>query len=176
LPPSSPYRWRFLGGASLSAVAGAAWQTIGRADTFAAWKLIGAALVVGKAHGPARHWRERGMGPALFSRIRKWIKANGFDRMPKSTRSVAIELFENATAIEAWRATLPEKQRRRLVCPLSNVRRWRAATQSNGKAPADLKREAMAAWRKFMSCVRALPADQALAWWNTVFDEATARR
>jgi hypothetical protein len=33
----------------------------------------------------------------------KWIKANGFDRMPKSTRSVAIELHENAAAVEAWR-------------------------------------------------------------------------
>jgi len=28
--------------------------------------------------------------------------------MPKSTRSVAILLHENATAIEKWRATLPE--------------------------------------------------------------------
>ena len=70
--------------------------------------------------------------------------------MPKSTRSVAIELHENAAAIEAWRTTLPEKQRRRLVHPLSNVRRWRAATaHGNGKCPQDLKREAAVAWRRF---------------------------
>jgi hypothetical protein len=48
------------------------------------------------------------------------------DAMAKSVRSVAIELHENAKAIEAWRATLPERQRRRLVHPLSNVRRWLA--------------------------------------------------
>jgi hypothetical protein len=47
----------------------------------------------------------------------KWMKANGFDLMPKSTRSVTIELHENANAIEAWRATLPERQRKRLVHP-----------------------------------------------------------
>jgi hypothetical protein len=34
------------------------------------------------------------------------MKAQGFGQMPKSTRSVAIELHENANAIEAWRATL----------------------------------------------------------------------
>jgi len=92
----------------------------------------------------------------------KWMKAHSFDRMLKSTRSVAIELHENANTIEASRATLPERQRKRLVHPLSNVRRWRASlNHGNGKCPADLKRDAAAAWRRFVSCVRLLPADQA---------------
>jgi hypothetical protein len=67
---------------------------------------------------------------------------HGFDKMAKSARSVAIELHENANAIEAWRETLPEKQRKRLVHPLSNVRRWRASlNHGHGKCPQDLKRE-----------------------------------
>jgi hypothetical protein len=103
------------------------------------------------------------------------MKANGFDRMPKSTRSVAIELHENAAAIEAWRATLPEKQRRRLIHPLSNVRRWRAATAHNGKCPIDLKRDALAAWRRFVSCVATLPGDQAMPLWRAIYTEAAAR-
>jgi hypothetical protein len=54
-------------------------------------------------------------------------------------------LHENAKAIEAWRATLPERQRRRLVHPLSNVRRWQASlNHGNGKCPTDLKRDAVA--------------------------------
>ena len=89
--------------------------------------------------------------------------------MAKSVRSVAIELHENANAIEAWRATLPEKQRKRLIHPLSNVRRWRASlSHGTGKCPADLKRDAMAAWRRFVSCVRLLPADQAAPLWQVV--------
>jgi hypothetical protein len=32
--------------------------------------------------------------------------------------------------------------------------------------PADLKRDAVAAWRRFVSCVRSLPADQAAALWG----------
>jgi hypothetical protein len=91
--------------------------------------------------------------------------------MAKSVRSVAIELHENAKAIEAWRATLPEKQRRRLVHPLSVTRRWRAATQSNGKCPQDLQRDALGAWRRFVSCVRSLPADQAAPLWEIALAE-----
>jgi hypothetical protein len=101
------------------------------------------------------------------------VSANGFDRMPKSTRSVAIELHENANAIETWRATLSERQRKRLVHPLSNVRRWRAATaQDNGKCATDLKRDAVAAWRQFVGCVELLPPDQARLLWQTVVAEA----
>src|SRR5215469_16673813 len=78
----------------------------------------------------------------------------GASQMPKSTRSVAIELHENATAIEARRATLPERQRKRLVHPLSNVRRWRAATaHGNGRCPADLQRNALMHWRRFRACL-----------------------
>jgi hypothetical protein len=99
------------------------------------------------------------------------MKAQGFGEMLKSTRSVAIELHENATAIEEWRATLPERQRRRLVHPLSNVRRWRAATTHNGKCPTDLKRDAVAAWRRFVCCMKSLPPDQAAPLWQAALAE-----
>jgi hypothetical protein len=103
------------------------------------------------------------------------MKCHGFDAMAKSVRSVAIELHENAKAIEAWRATLPERQRRRLVHPLSNVRRWRASlNHGNGKCPQDFKRDAIAAWRRFVSCAVLLPPDQAAPLWQTVLAEAAS--
>ena len=38
----------------------------------------------------------------------------------------------------------------------------RAATaHDNGKCPADLKRDAIAAWARFRSCLEALPASEA---------------
>jgi hypothetical protein len=99
----------------------------------------------------------------------------GFAAMPKSTRSVAIELAENITAIEAWRATQDARTRRRLVHPLSNVRRWRASTaHGNGKCPADLRRDAKAAWTRFCACVTALPADEARPLWATAQAQAAA--
>jgi hypothetical protein len=82
-------------------------------------------------------------------RFNAWLKANGFfSGMTPSVRSVAIELAENLSAIEAWRATLPERQRRRLIHPLSNVRRWKAATMPEGKSHNDFKMEARAALKK----------------------------
>jgi hypothetical protein len=78
---------------------------------------------------------------------------------------VAIELNENLPAIEAWRRALPEKQRRRLIHPLSVTRRWRASLE-HGKCPQDLKREALAAWRRFCACVEALPVEQAAPLWQ----------
>jgi hypothetical protein len=106
-----------------------AWRAIGKAESFESWRAIGAALALGKARaqriaGEADNWRDRN----YIYEFSKWMRNHGFGSMPKSVRSVAIELYENIQAIEAWRATLPERQRKRLIHPLSNVRRWRAAT------------------------------------------------
>jgi hypothetical protein len=38
-----------------------------------------------------------------------------------------------------------------------------------GKSPADYKMEAVAAWRRFLACVQALPADQAQSLWQMVY-------
>jgi hypothetical protein len=121
-----------------------AWREINRAESFEGWRAIGAALAVGKAHGLRVTGANAAWGRNYSREFGTWMKRHGFDAMAKSVRSVAIELHENAKAIEAWRATLPERQRRRLVHPLSNVRRWRAATTHNGKCPQDLKRDAVA--------------------------------
>jgi len=146
-----------------------AWRLIHTAESFESWRAIGAALSVGKARaqriaGEADNWRDRN----YIYEFGRWMRQHGFGDMPKSVRSVAVELHENIDAISAWRATLPERQRRRLVHPLSNVRRWRAATTYGGKSPADYKMEAIAAWRRFLACVQALPATDQAAMWSMV--------
>ena len=135
-----------------------AWRAIGRAESFDSWRAIGEALLVGKRRAQriadeADGWRERN----YIYEFGRWMREHGFD-MPKSVRSTAVELAENLPAIEAWRATLPERQRKRLIHPLSNVRRWRATMEHGGKSPADYKMEAVAAWRKFLACMAQLPA------------------
>jgi hypothetical protein len=150
-----------------------AWRAIGKAESFEAWRSIGAALAIGRAHALRVTGANRAAGQHYCREFAKWVRKHGFDQMPKSTRSVAILLHENATAIEEWRATLPERQRRRLVHPLSNVRAWRASTVSgNRKSLQELKREAMRAWRRFVRCARLLPPDQAAPLWQCVVTEA----
>jgi hypothetical protein len=144
-----------------------AWESINKAQSFDGWKTIGAALAVGKAHALRVTGANAAWGQNYSREFSAWIKEHGFERMPASTRSVAIELFENAPAIEQWRATLSEKQRRRLAHPLSNLRRWRAATaHGNGRSPVDLRRDAKAAWKRFCACTKALPANEAMPLWR----------
>jgi hypothetical protein len=148
------------------------WDAIHKSESFEGWAAIGAALSIGKTHALRVTGANAAWGRNYSREFSDWIKRHGFGRMPKSVRSVAIELHENATAIEAWRQTLPERQQGRLIHPLSNVRRWRAATQSNGKCPQDLKRDAAAAWRRFVACVSALPENEAAPLWQAAFAEA----
>jgi hypothetical protein len=150
------------------------WQAYGRASSFEAFLKIGQGLLVGRnlvlrsTGANAPHGRRYSLA---FSR---WIREYKFETMAKSLRSVCIDLAENAEAITAWRDTLPERQRKRLVHPLSVTRRWRAATaHDNGKCPADLKRDAIAAWARFRSCLEALPASDARVLWRLIAAEAT---
>src|SRR5262249_45744163 len=100
---------------------------------------------------------------------------NGFSRMPKSLRSVAVELNENCAAIEAWRSTLTDKQRQRLAGPLQNVRRWRRETATGETKQRDDVKRAEAAWRHFITCMKTLSPDQAMPLWQMAHDQATAR-
>jgi hypothetical protein len=138
-----------------------AWEQINKAQSFEGWKAIGAALAVGKAHALRVTGANRAWGSTYSREFSLWVRQHGFDKMPAAMRSVAVELHENAEAITAWRDTLPERQRKRLVHPLSVTRRWRASTAHNGKSPTDLRRDARQAWTRFCACAKALPADQA---------------
>jgi hypothetical protein len=173
-----------------------AWETINKSESFEAWKKIGAALAIGKLHALKVTGANATWGRNYSREFSDWVKRHGFDRMPAPTRSVAIELHENAAAIEAWRAMLPEHRRKRLVHPLSNVRAWRAATaawqtaaqgldqsgpesgpkRSTNEYTGDLARDALAHWRQFCACIEALPAEQAANVWRTVSVEIVALR
>src|SRR5262245_6734011 len=50
---------------------------------------------------------------------------------------------------------------------------WRRETQA--RPEIDKRRAAMIAWRRFVSCVEALPQDQAAPLWHMAHDQAAAR-
>jgi hypothetical protein len=148
----------------------AAWREIARGESFSNWKNIGAALALGKAHALRVTSANAAWGRSYSRAFGQWIKANGFDKMPPPTRSVAIELHENIASIERWRSTLQERQRQRLVHPLSVTRRWKAATTEAKKI--DAQEIAAAAWSRFVACVNSLPPDVALPLWRAARDQA----
>jgi hypothetical protein len=152
-----------------------AWEQIAKSGSFSGWVAVGKALAIGRDFALRVTGANRAEGRRYCAEFSQWIEAHGFAGMQKSTRSVAIELAESIEAIEQWRSTLPEKQRRRLTHPLSNVRRWRASTaHGNGRSPTDLRRDARQALARFCALTRALPADQAAPLWATAQVQAAA--
>jgi hypothetical protein len=111
-----------------------------------------------------------------------------FGEMPKSVRSVCITLAENEAEITIWRDSLTERQRQKWRHPLTLTRHWRTSQPPSdppdGAVPmvpgvpmvpvvttfpiATFKHDAEAAWRRFVSCVEALPADQGAPLWHEV--------
>jgi hypothetical protein len=149
-----------------------AWQAITTVETFDSWKKIGAALHVGKQHALVLTGANRPWGSNYSRALCEWMKANHFDRMPSSLRSVAIEMHEHIAEITAWRSTLPERQRQRLNGPQQNVRRWRRETADKVQRVEDAQKAASAAWRRFMRCVDKLSAEDALPLWQTARTQA----
>jgi len=152
-----------------------AWELIGKAASFDSWFLIGRACLVGRRIALARSGANRAIGCVYSKAFNTWAKEAGFNGLAASTRSDAITLAENEPAITAWRNGLPRRQQRRLINPQSVVNRWRAST---GQAPSvrsrDLVASAEYAWRRFVSCVKMLPPDQATPLWQAAQAQAAA--
>src|SRR5947207_1878409 len=106
-----------------------AWDKIGKAESFEAWKSIGAALAIGKHHALKVTGANAAWGQNYSREFGSWMKAHGFGSMPKATRSWAVALHENAARIEQWRSSLSERERKRLINPQSVVRRWQRETR-----------------------------------------------
>jgi hypothetical protein len=146
-----------------------AWHLVGQAESFENWKLIGAALAIGKRLALRATGANDTSSRHYIKWFSRWLLQNGFGVMKPQTRSWAIALFENAEQITAWRNGLPERQRKRLVNPQSVMKRWQATQQGNGyHGPQDWRCAAVAAWKKFLSSVSMLPPDQAAPLWATV--------
>jgi len=142
------------------------WQAIGKAGSFEAYKIIGAALLIGRERSLKATGLNAPHGRLYSLAFRQWLKAYGFGSMSEATRKRIVTLTENAAAVEAWRATLPQRERDRIGNAEHMVRRWQASLKtSHGKPLAYVKRDAITAWKKFLSSVSMLPpTDQAAMW------------
>jgi hypothetical protein len=151
-----------------------AWQAIGKAGSQANWVAIGSALAIGKAHALRVTGSNAAWGQNYSCEFGQWMKDHGFGAMRPSDRSVAIELVENLAAIESWRQTLSERKRRRLNSAQAIVRRWRLSAAGK-QCEHDLAKAAMTAWKRFVTCVEALPQSEATALWRMVQAESATR-
>jgi hypothetical protein len=136
-----------------------AWRLTQKSASFENWTLIGKALVIG------RDIAERTTGATTGRHYAKsffaWADQHGFNGMNKEARWSAVDLVENLGAVEAWRNSLPAQQRKLLIHPLANLRRWRRSLTP--KPEPDRVAQAEAAFARFIACIKALPKDEAAA-------------
>jgi hypothetical protein len=150
------------------------WQAIGKAESFEAWVKIGKALQIGRDYSLKTTGANRPMGQVYCRAFSAWLAKHEFTGIQKSVRSSALDLIEHLAEIEAWRLTLSEKRRRQLKHPLSNVAAWRKATQKTAEPLRhDPVKAAEAAWHRFTTLAKALPAGEARPLWQSVAAEAT---
>ena len=91
------------------------------------WMAIGNALLIGRQDAVAA--AETNHGSRYNSEFDSWLARYHFDDIDKGDRSRLIEVINNLSAIEAWRATLTRTARLRLSHPSSVLRKWKAASE-----------------------------------------------
>jgi hypothetical protein len=103
------------------------------------WLKVGAALAAGRTeamgiantNGPKGRKYNRAFGDVLER------EQLGTDRLDSATRNQLLQIEENKSAIEEWRATLVPTQRLRLNHPSAIWRNWQRTVKGAGKKQAD---------------------------------------
>ena len=143
-----------------------AWATLSRAESFDKWCAIAAALAVGREYALRVSDAPQPIGAGYSKAFAVWLKQHRLDDIEATSRSAALELHTHLAEIIEWRDGLPEKQRRRLRHPLSNVKAWRRATGQ--RATVDPMAQAAAAWARLLAILETLPASCAGRLWREI--------
>jgi hypothetical protein len=107
----------------------AAWARLKKNDgDWADWKLVGAALMEGRAMALRNAGVSNPSGGGYSGSFNDWLTYHRFD-MPPAQRAKLLMLMAVLPEIERWRLTLTEAQQLRLNEPASVLLRYRKATR-----------------------------------------------
>jgi hypothetical protein len=97
-------------------------------QAWADWLLVGEALQIGRSEAMHTAHVNKPEGRGYNDEFSRWLRRNGFESIPKSTRSRLFECLSHRSEIENWRNTLPTSERLKLNNPETVLRRWQRAT------------------------------------------------
>ena len=112
-----------------------AWRRLRDNSTWADWKKLGAAHVVGRAAAMRDAHINKPKGRSYNAVFGAWQKQFGFETLDKSDRARLFDVMDHLADIEAWLETLKPTERLRLNHPNSVWRRWKTATAKPGTEP-----------------------------------------
>jgi hypothetical protein len=105
------------------------------------WRRRLLSLTVGEGLLAGRQWamRQAGTnkpeGKGYVTAFAEWLKRYKLDDMDKSDRAKLLQLMEERPAVEEWRASLTDHERRSLNNPVMVWRKWTAATRVQKPKP-----------------------------------------
>jgi hypothetical protein len=113
-------------------------QRISMGHEWSDWQKVGAALAAGRTEAMRIANTNRPKGRKYNRAFGDLLKDEqlGTDRLDSATRNQLLQIEENKSAIEEWRATLTPAQRLRLNHPSAVWRNWQRTVKSAGKKQA----------------------------------------
>jgi hypothetical protein len=109
----------------------AAFARIKKADyrMWGDWMVVGEGLLEGRRWAMQKAGANRPEGKGFVLAYSEWLKKYRLDGMDKSDRAKLLKLMEERPAVEEWRASLTDSERRHLNNPVIVWRKWTAATR-----------------------------------------------
>src|SRR5262245_169896 len=122
----------------------AAWRRLKKDENriWGDWMTIGDGLMEGRRWAMLQANVNAPEGRGYVTAFSEWLTRFKVDDIDKSDRAKLLQLMEERPAVEEWRATLTDKERRNLNNPVLVWRKWNAATKV--KTPASRKNGASA--------------------------------
>jgi hypothetical protein len=114
-----------------------AWNRIKRAQgrMWGDWMILGEGLLAGRQWAMRQAGCNKPEGKGYVVAFSEWLKRYKLDDMDKSDRAKLLKLMEERIAVEEWRTTLPEHERRNLNNPTGVWRKWQANTRQKSNKP-----------------------------------------
>jgi hypothetical protein len=106
-----------------------------KADTHVSWedwKLIGAALLVGRQEAMKKAHKNEPSGRKYNELFSHWLQLHGFDDINQTDRSQLMRMMDQLKEVEAYRAGLSEAKRTTLNSPSAIWRAWQCPNRGNG--------------------------------------------
>jgi hypothetical protein len=94
------------------------------------WRDLVLALGAGRDQALHTAKTNKPQGPKYRAAMGLWLRCYGFDRIEKTDRSRLLFCFDNLTAINAWRATLPAKKQETLNHPRIVLAHWKRSLRA----------------------------------------------
>jgi hypothetical protein len=99
------------------------------------WMNVGEGLLEGRRRAMQRAGTNKPGGKGYIMAYAEWLQRYGVADMDKSDRAKLLQLMEERAAVEEWRATLTDSERRNINNPTIAWRKWTAATRVKKPKP-----------------------------------------